>query len=83
MEALRWYDYILLVVSVLMILIIVLQSSKEDGMSAFTGEKSELFANQKQRGLEKVISIVTACLSIAFFLVAFLIAILDRMDFII
>ena len=65
MEALRWYDYILLVVSLLMILIVVLQSSKEDGMSAFTGEKSELFANQKQRGLEKVINIATTVLSIA------------------
>ena len=47
-----WLDYILLVVSVLLIVIIVLQSSKDDGSSAFTGEKSELFANKKQRGLE-------------------------------
>lgn len=76
-------DYILLAISVFLIIIIVLQSPKDDVNSAFSGEKSELFANQKQRGLEKVISIVTACLSIAFFLVAFLIAILDRMDFII
>ena len=76
-------DYILLAISVFLIIIIVLQSPKDDVNSAFSGEKSELFANQKQRGLEKVISIVTACLSIAFFLVAFLIAILDRMDFIV
>ena len=76
-------DYILLAISVFLIIIIVLQSPKDDVNNAFSGEKSELFANQKQRGLEKVISIVTACLSIAFFLVAFLIAILDRMDFII
>lgn len=76
-------DYILLAISVLLIVIIVLQSPKDDVNSAFSGEKSELFANQKQRGMEKVISITTAVLSVAFFVVAFLIAILDRMDFII
>ena len=76
-------DYILLAISVFLIIIIVLQSPKDDVNSAFSGEKSELFANQKQRGLEKIINMVTAGLSIAFFVVAFLIAILDRMDFII
>lgn len=76
-------DYILLAISVLLIVIIVLQSPKDDVNKAFSGEKSELFANQKQRGMEKVISITTAVLSIAFFVVAFLIAILDRMNFII
>ena len=75
-------DYILLAISVLLIVIIVLQSPKDDVNSAFSGEKSELFANQKQRGMEKVISITTAVLSIAFFVVAFLIAILERLDFI-
>ena len=78
MEALRWYDYILLVVSLLMILIVVLQSSKEDGMSAFTGEKSELFANQKQRGLEKIINRTTTVLSIVFFVLAILRTVLSR-----
>ena len=78
MEALRWYDYILLVVSVLMILIVVLQSSKEDGMSAFTGEKSALFADQKQRGLEKVINNTTTILSIVFFVLAILRTVLPR-----
>ena len=57
-------------------------SSLRTARSAFSGEKSELFANQKQRGMERVISIVTAVLSIAFFVVAFLIAILERLDFI-
>ena len=78
MEALRWYDFILLVLSVLMILIVVLQSSKEDGMSAFTGEKSELFANQKQRGLEKIINRSTTVLSIVFFVLAILRTVLPR-----
>ncbi len=76
-------DYILLAISVFLIIIIVLQSPKDDVNNAFSGEKSELFANKKERGLERVISVVTAGLSIAFFVVSFLIAILDRMDFII
>lgn len=70
MSVLRWYDYILLIVSILMILIVVLQSSKEDASRAFSGEKSDLFANQKQRGIEKVINQTTTVLSIVFILLA-------------
>ena len=64
---------LLLVVSILMILIVVLQSSKEDASSAFSGEKSDLFANQKQRGLEKVINNATTVLSIVFIVLAIVI----------
>lgn len=78
MQALQWCDYLLLIVSVLMILIVVLQSSKEDGMSAFTGEKSDLFANQKQRGLEKIINTSTTVLSIVFFVLTIITAVIDR-----
>ena len=70
MGVLSWYDYLLLIVSIFMILIVVIQSSKDDGSKAFSGEKSDLFANQKQRGLEKVINRVTTGLSIAFILLA-------------
>ena len=73
-----YLDYILLVISVLLILIIVMQSSKDDVTRAFSGEKSELFANQKQRGLEKRINQFTAVLSLAFFVVALLIAVIER-----
>ena len=68
MGVLSWYDYLLLIVSIFMILIVVIQSSKDDGSKAFSGEKSDLFANQKQRGLEKVINRVTTGLSITFIL---------------
>lgn len=77
-EPMVFYDYILLVVSVLLIIIIVLQSSKDDVSSAFSGEKSELFANQKQRGIEKVINIVTAVLSIVFFGLSIVAAFVER-----
>lgn len=73
-----YLDYILLAISVFLIIIIVLQSSKDDVSNAFSGEKSSLFANQKQRGLEKTINQATAILSIAFFIVAILIAVVNR-----
>ncbi len=75
----QWYDYILLVISLLLILIIVLQGSKDDASRAFSGEKSELFANQKQRGAEKVINQITTVLSIVFFVVAMLVVILPKL----
>lgn len=78
MSVLKWYDYILLVVSILMILLVVVQSSKEDASRAFSGEKSDLFANKKQRGLEKVINQTTTVLSIVFFVLAILVAVLPR-----
>ena len=39
MGALAWYDWILLIVSIALILIIVLQSSKDDVNNAFSGDK--------------------------------------------
>ena len=63
----QWFDYLLLVISLFLIMIIVLQTSKENASSAFSGEKSSV---QKQRGAEKVINNITTVLSIAFFVVA-------------
>ena len=74
----RFYDYFLLLVSIFLIVIIVLQNSKDDVSKAFSGEKSELFANQKQRGIEKVINITTAVLSIVFFVLCVLSAFIPR-----
>ena len=65
-----FYDYLLLIVSVFLVIIIVLQNSKDDVSKAFSGEKSELFANKKQRGIEKLINITTAVLSVVFFILA-------------
>lgn len=64
------WDILLIIVSCLLIVIIVLQESKEDATSAFTGEKSELFANKKERGIEVWISWITTGLSVAFFILA-------------
>ena len=63
-------DILLLIVSCLLIAIIVLQKSKEDASQAFTGEKADLFANKKERGMEVWITRLTAILSVAFFVLA-------------
>jgi len=74
----QFYDVLLLIVSILLVVIIVLQNSKDDASTAFSGEKSELFANQKERGIEKVISIATAVLSVLFFVLAIVAAFVPR-----
>jgi len=63
-------DYILLVVSLLLITVVVLQGSKDNINNAFSGEKSELFNNQKQRGYELIMSRVTMGLSLVFIVLA-------------
>lgn len=63
-------DILLLIVSSLLITLVVLQKTDEDAASAFTGEKSELFANKKSRGIEVGIQYATTILSIAFFVLA-------------
>lgn len=65
-------DVLLLVVSCLLVTLVVLQKTDEDAASAFTGEKSELFANKKARGIEVGIQYTTTILSIAFFVLAIL-----------
>lgn len=66
----RPIDIVLLVVSLFLITLVVLQSSKDSIDSAFSGEKSELFNNQKQRGFELLLSRVTMATSAAFIALA-------------
>ena len=68
-------DALLMIVSAMLIVLSLLQSGKTSGMSgAFTGAGGlNLFANQKERGSEKVISNMTMVLGIAFFALVILI----------
>ena len=59
-------DYLLLVVSIFLIVVVLLQTSKDDINDAFSGSKSELFKNQKSRGLEAVLQKTTWVLGIIF-----------------
>lgn len=69
---------ILLIVAILLILISLLQSGKSDGLSAFTGSGDlGLFQNVKERGPEKVMSIVTMALGIIFFALVIIIRVIE------
>ena len=65
---------LLMVVSVALIIVCLLQSGKSDGIvNALTGQSSNLFAHQKDRGAELILSRLTVGLGIAFFVIAILI----------
>ena len=64
------WDILLVIVSCLLIIIIMLQESKEDANKAFTGEKSALFAERKKIGIEVWVSRITTILAIDFFVLA-------------
>lgn len=69
---------VLLIISILLILISLLQGGKSDGLAAFTGSSDlGLFQNVKERGPEKVISIVTMVLGIIFFAIVVIIRIIE------
>ena len=59
---------LLLVISILLIVIVLLQSGKADGgPQIISGGQSELFSNRKERGSELVITRITMVLAFAFF----------------
>ena len=68
-------EYVLVVISLLMIILTLLQGGKSDGASgAITGSsKMNIFAKTKERGKEVVVSRITLGLGIAFFFVALLV----------
>lgn len=67
-------DIIFLITSILLIILSLLQGGKSDGASgAITGGGLNVFVKTKERGSEKVISIITMILAIIFFLLAILV----------
>ena len=59
-------DIFVAIVSVLLIVIVMLQGSKDDINDAFNGSKSDLFKNQKTRGVELFMQRTTAILAVIF-----------------
>ena len=72
------WDWLLFIVSCFLILIIILQESKEDAASAFSGEKSALFTDRKKIGIEVWISRITTILSILLFVLSMVCAFMSR-----
>ena len=61
-----WVDYILLSLAIALIVVVMMQNSKDDINDAFNGSKSELFKNQKTRGIELVLQRATIVIAVLF-----------------
>ncbi len=67
-------DILMVFVCIILIILCLLQSGKSDGLvNALTGQNSNLFAQQKERGSELMISRITVGFGIAFFVIAVMI----------
>lgn len=67
-------ETLLIIISVLLIAIVLLQSNKaSDAGQIITGGNESLFQNQKERGVELLISRITLILGVLFFVVSFII----------
>lgn len=60
---------VLMIISILLIIIVLLQSEKAEGASIIQGGNSDLFVNRKERGGELFITRLTYILGIAFFVI--------------
>ena len=68
----------LLIISILLIVIVLLQSGKAEGAAQIiSGGSSDLFTNRKERGSELVISRITLCLGRAFFIISLVSSFID------
>ncbi|MDD4187516.1 MAG: preprotein translocase subunit SecG [Bacilli bacterium] len=71
-------ETVLLIVCVMLIAIVLLQSGKaSDASQIITGGNTELFQNQKERGSELLISRITLLLGLSFFVLSFLLYIIN------
>lgn len=71
---LNWYDWLLMGVGIVIIVLCLLQGGKSEGASgAITGGGLNVFVKTKERGAEKVVSIMTLIFVIIFFVVAIII----------
>lgn len=63
----------MVVIAIVLIILCLLQSGKSDDIvNALTGQSSNLFTEQKERGIDLVMSRMTMILGVAFFVIAIL-----------
>ena len=73
---LNWYDWVFMAVGVVIIILCLLQGGKSEGASgAITGGGLNVFVKTKERGAEKVVSILTLICAVVFFLITIMIEI--------
>ncbi|MBO7573706.1 MAG: preprotein translocase subunit SecG [Bacilli bacterium] len=72
------YDFIMLGVAIVIIILCLLQGGKSEGASgAITGGGLNVFVKTKERGAEKVVSVLTLICAILFFFLALIIEIIN------
>ena len=63
----------MVVIAIVLVILCLLQSGKSDDIvNALTGQSSNLFAEQKERGIDLVMSRMTMILGVAFVVIAIL-----------
>jgi len=76
---LNWYDYLFMILSIIIIVLCLLQGGKTEGASgAITGGGLNVFVKTKERGAEKVVSILTYIMAVIFFIIAILIQVITK-----
>lgn len=60
-------DIFILIFAILLIIIVMMQESKDDINDAFSGQKTELFKNQKVRGIDLLFQRLTCAFAVIFF----------------
>lgn len=73
------WDWLALVVGILLVFIVLLQKGNDDIQDAFSGEKSELLKGKTTSSEERIITIVTTSLSFLFILFVILSNVVERM----
>jgi len=72
-------DWILIVFSIIIIILCLLQGGKSEGASgAITGGGLNVFVKTKERGAEKVVSILTLICAIVFFILAVILELIGK-----
>lgn len=66
MEYMNIFDWLVLVVGILLTVVVLLQQGDDDIQDAFSGEKSELFKNRKVRGFDLFMLRATTVLAVLF-----------------
>lgn len=74
----KWYDIIFVCIGIILIVLALLQGGKSEGASgAITGGGMNIFVKTKERGSEKVITIITFVVAAIFMLLAVVISALQ------
>ena len=75
----NWYDWVFLAVGIIIIVLCLLQGGKSEGASgAITGGGLNVFVKTKERGAEKVVSILTLIMAGIFFIIAVMINVMAQ-----